>query len=176
MKTLALISAVFITLNMYAQKTVSYENGLFLKGSDTLSLNEFKFLCKEAGIKMHWNNNGSLVTFKRHTFHKGKNQLRAGKSIPKTVARNISLFGQGALLAGIGIAAGSWYLNDNNLGIALDVSRPVVCILATPSGIMLPIKKIKTKKENTKSADKYFKELVKRYNFRVQYGSMIRRN
>ena len=78
MKTLALISAVFITLNMYAQKTVSYENGLFLKGSDTLSLNEFKFLCKEAGIKMHWNNNGSLVTFKRHTFHKGKNQPRAG--------------------------------------------------------------------------------------------------
>ena len=63
MKTLALISAVFITLNMYAQKTVSYENGLFLKGSDTLSLNEFKFLCKEAGIKIHWNNNGSLVTF-----------------------------------------------------------------------------------------------------------------
>ena len=176
MKTISTLAMLFLTLSAYCQKTVSYTNGYILKGSDTLALHEFKSMCKEAELKVNWNTNGSLVTFKRYTFHKGKNQLRAGKSIPKTVARNISLFGQGALLAGIGIAAGSWYLNDNNLGIALDVSRPVVCILATPSGIMLPIKKIKTKKENTKSADKYFKELVKRYNFRVQYGSMIRRN
>ena len=92
------------------------------------------------------------------------------------MVRNISLFAQGATLAGIGVAMGSWYLNDSDLGLALDISRPVVCVLATTSGVMLPIKKIKTKKQNKKSADKYFKELVKRYNFRVQYGSMIRRN
>jgi len=176
MKTLAVLSALFITLHIYAQKTVSYENGMLLKGSDTLSLSEFKGLCKEAGVKLHWNKNGSLVTFKRYTFHKGKNQLRAGKSVPNTVVRNISLFAQGATLAGIGVAMGSWCLNDSDLGLALDISRPVVCVLATSSGVMLPIKKIKTKKQNKKNADKYFKELVKRYNFRVQYGSMIRRN
>ena len=90
--------------------------------------------------------------------------------------RNISLFGQGAVLTSIGVAMGSWYLNESDLGVALDVSRSVVCFLATPSGVLLPIKKIKTRKENAKSADQYFKELVKRYNFRVQYGSMIQRN
>ena len=176
MKTLAVLSALFITLHIYAQKTVSYESGMLLKGSDTLSLSEFKALCKEAELKVNWNKNGSLVTFKRYTFHKGKNQLRAGKSIPNTVVRNISLFVQGAALAGVGVAMGSWYLNESDLGVVLDVSRPVLCVLATPSGVMLPIKKIKTKKENKKNADKYFKELVKRYNFRVQYGSMIQRN
>ena len=176
MKALAVFSALFITLHKKKKKTVSYQSGMLLKGSDTLSLSEFKGLCKEAGVKLHWNKNGSLVTFKRYTFQKGKNQLRAGKSVPHTVIRNISLFGQGAVLTSIGVAMGSWYLNESDLGVALDVSRPVVCFLATPSGVMLPTKKIKTQKENVKSADQYFKELVKRYNFRVQYGSMIQRN
>ena len=108
MKTLAVLSALFITLHIYAQKTVSYESGMLLKGFDTLSLSEFKGLCKEAGVKLHWNKNGSLVTFKRYTFHKGKNQLRGGKSVPNTVVRNISLFAQGATLAGIGVAMRSW--------------------------------------------------------------------
>ena len=176
MKTISTLAMLFLTLSAYCQKTVSYTNGYILKGSDTLALHEFKNRCKEAELKVNWNTNGSLVTFKRYTFHKGKNQLRAGKSIPNTVVRNISLFVQGAALAGVGVAMGSWYLNESDLGVVLDVSRPVLCVLATPSGVMLPIKKIKTKKENKKNADKYFKELVKRYNFRVQYGSMIRRN
>ena len=176
MKTISTLAMLLLTLLAYCQKTVSYTNGYILKGSDTLALHEFKSMCKEAELKVNWNTNGSLVTFKRYTFHKGKNQLRAGKSIPNTVIRNISLFAQGVALVGVGVAMGSWYINDNDLGVALDISRPVICFLATPSGVMLPIKKIKAKKENTKSADKYFKELVKRYNFRVQYGSMIRRN
>ena len=176
MKTISTLALLLFVLYAYSQKTVSYDNGYILMGRDTLALREFKKMCKDAEVKVRWNRNESVVTFKRYTYLKGGNQLKAGHSISKTVLRNISLFGQGATLTSAGIAMGSWLMKDSEPSVALDIIGPLVCIAAVPAGIILPLKKIQTKSLNNTSADKYFNELVKRYNFRVQYGSMIRRN